>query len=198
MRVAVAGVPRGGTSAVVGLLRIAGFTLPGSVSEQICAQGESRSHRWEATSVYDLVRRVDRLPDGTVWKDPQVARYAHCIDWSTWRVVRVWRHPDEVGDAEYRWTKQDTLEMRSRAARWNFTLDEEIPGASFAALTHFTAVISNVELVQTELHFVLGLDPPTDAQRLAALDFTVRSGYRCPLPESCEICANTKTSILVE
>lgn len=198
MRVAVVGVPRGGTSVVVGLLRIAGFTLPGSVSEQICAQGESMSHRWEATSVHDLVRRVDNLSDGTVWKDPQVARYSHQVDWSTWRVVRVWRDSDEVGDAEFRWTKQNMFEMMTRAFSWNRILDENIPMRSLAALTHFSTVISDVERTQTELHYALDIAPPTEMQRLAALDFTVRSGYRCPLPESCEICANTKTSILVE
>lgn len=185
MRVAVVGVPRGGTSTVVGLLRIAGFLLP--ADDPVCYVGESRVYRPDGRrNLKQIAARVNTLPYRTVWKDPQVARYAELVDWSRWRIVRVTRDHAAVGESERRWSGQLVGPMTSRAREWNSRLNLHLPEP------HITLAAEDVAAdparALAALTVALGLVYPTQRQLGQAVQFVqLDGGYRCPLPADCSL-----------
>lgn len=187
-RVAVLGVPRGGTSLVVGLLRILGYQLPpGNTS---CLLGESRIIRWAGSPLQGdidlLVPLIDALPDGVVWKDPAVALYADRIDWTGWDVIRVTRNPVDVAASEARWQDDpvDQQHLAERACDWAARLD------AVPALETFEAswVRAAPQIALDGLSRELRGSAPTRTQQALTHAFVHRGGgYRCPLPETCPL-----------
>lgn len=187
MRVAVLGVPRGGTSMVANLLRIAGFRLP--ADDPVCPLGESRAYRPDAgRNLKQLAARVETLPLGTVWKDPQVARYVDQIDWRTWKTVRVVREPVAVGDSEMRWSGQSASAMAKRAVEWNTKLGAALPDVDLILYEHEVRNTPGSRTLAI-LNLFLGLYDSTPEQIAQARAYVQpSSGYRCPLPGECDLC----------
>ena len=181
-RVAVLGVPRGGTTLTVGLLRILGYRLPDV--EPCCLHGESRRLRATdsplASDLPRLAAEVDALPDGVVWKDPSVGRYAHLIDWSGWLTVRVRRPLDAVLASEERWIPgRDQEALAEQATAWDCALDL-IP-----AQIHLSAEMIRAHPIQ-QLQRLAGVTRLMTMQISRAEDFIrPAGGYHCPLPVTC-------------
>lgn len=186
MRVAVLGVPRGGTSMAVGMLRILGFRLPDVDPD--CVLGESRRLRWADSPLHDtpevLAGEVDRLPDRVVWKDPAVAMYADLIDWSSWLVVRVVRDPHAVAASEDRWLGGvDRWAMIDRAREWTARLNH-IPAS---AEVTFTALRARPLIALDHLADATGRRVTRSARDQVMAFVQDTSGYRCPVPGTCQL-----------
>lgn len=185
VRVAVLGVPRGGTSMVVGLLRVLGYRLPDADPD--CVLGESRLLRWVGSPMEGdpkaLAVAVGALPDGVVWKDPAVALYADHINWSGWSVVRVRRDPHAVAESEQRWIGARVDPMIDRAREWGTRLDR-IP----AVLELGFAAVRNRPLLALEaLGEVTGRAVTLGARTQALAFVRADPGYHCPTPGSCPL-----------
>lgn len=186
------GVPRGGTSVTVGLLRILGYKMPGPEWDPVCILGEATRLRYvlnkDELTYEELAERVMALPDGTVWKDPVVGEYAHLIDWSTWDVVTVRRKTSAVEDSERRWMGEGYEGTGERAAKWYRAIQDaliETPPAE-----HMHLPMNHIQRKpHSALVFFSGLTGPlpTREQRDLTREF-VQPGYRCPMPGTCEIC----------
>jgi hypothetical protein len=198
-RVAVLGVPRGGTSMTVGLLRILGYRLPSAEWEPQCLTGESKRLRAvenpDEPSYEALAQRVMALPDGIVWKDPCVGEYAHLMDWSSWDVVTVHRPVEEVRASEERWTNPEWAQsVPERVSVWETAYLGSLVATTAANWTHVDTpwMRSNPMLAAAKLRQSLGLGGMEDggARYALAADFIhdQESGYWCPLPGSCEVC----------
>lgn len=191
-RVAVLGVPRGGTSMTVGLLRILGYQMPESKWDPVCILGEATRLRYvlneDELRYEELAERVMALPDNTVWKDPVVGEYAHLIDWSTWDVVTIRRQTGKVEDSERRWMGQEeSVGTRQRANKWYRNIRNALVETPPAQRLHLP--MSHVQSRPRQALLLLsGLSGPmpTGQQVYQALDF-VKPGYRCPLPGACEL-----------
>lgn len=190
MKIAVVGVPRGGTSLVSGLVRILGFRLPGPEGFQVCDLGENKVLRRfdnpHKVNARDLSIRINAIPDdeGLVWKDPAVAMYAHYVRWSSWRVIRVDRDPDAVAASERRW-RQNIPNARKRAEDMYRIIGDRIP---------YPTLRMQMEDVRSEpveaLHKIadmLDVSAPTAKQEGAAKFFASQPGYRCPIPGACTL-----------
>lgn len=187
-RVAVLGVPRGGTSLVVGLLRILGYQLP--AQDPDCLFGESRTLRWADSplggDVRELVRLVGQVPGGVVWKDPAVGLYCHGIDWTQWRTVRVVRDLDAVVASEVaHGSTEDPGYLRERAEDWGAALDRVVVPDVLVSLE---AIVFAPGPTFTALGMTLtGVAPSVNQQAMARSFVDPDGGYSCPLPWSCEL-----------
>lgn len=185
-RVAVLGVPRGGTTLAVGLLRILGYRLPDA--DPCCLLGESRRLRWADSPLHDnipqLACEIDALPDGVVWKDPTVAMYAAQIDWSEWTVIRVIRDPHSVAASEQRWLPDahTPVELIERARQWASVLDA-VPAALRIGVSVMRA--RPVHALQMLAHATADTHPMEDALERATAFIRAEGGYHCPRPGAC-------------
>lgn len=191
-RVAVLGVPRGGTSMTVGLLRILGYDMPGLGWDPVCILGEATRLRYvqnpDDLTYEELAERVMDLPDGTVWKDPVVGEYAHLIDWSTWDVVTVRRKASHVQDSEQRWMGEGFEGTGHRASLWYQKINTALEASPPARRLHLTMsqMQRSPRAALRDMAHLYGREP-TGQQIYQALEF-VSPGYRCPLPLGCPIC----------
>lgn len=173
---------------LVGLLRILGYQLP--AEDPCCLLGESRVLRWADSpltgDIPELVRRIEEIPDGVVWKDPAVAVYADEVDWSDWDVIRVTRNHRDVAASEVRWLTGpvDEQEMAERAAEWSARLDRIPAAETFEAGWVREAPLYALDTLTHEL----GLSTPTGGHRALAQAFIRHGGgYFCPLPGACGV-----------
>lgn len=191
-RVAVLGVPRGGTSAVTGLLRILGFSLPPERFEPECILGESRRLRLidpdYGQNAGAILGGLLALPDGTVWKDPAVGDYAHRVSWRGWRTVLVERDPFEVAASERRHGYLLPTEVHVSAARHRYRMIGRALAAQGVVpdlVVPFDSARLDAPRTLVALTEALALPHPTAEQVRYATDFLRPGGYRCPLPDVC-------------
>jgi hypothetical protein len=181
VKVAVLGLPRGGTSAVVGMLRILGLDLPPAQFYPDCRFGEARGLRINSgTTVEHTIYGLSHLPDNVVWKDPAVGAYAHRVPWGEFdEVVRVYRPLDDCISAERRWGHPGVQPSRDR--EWLAAI-ETVP----AQVVDFDTLRRKPLLALSDLAADLGLPVPSLVQQDATEAFILStSGYRCPLPSTC-------------
>lgn len=193
-RLAVLGVPRGGTSMVTGLARILGLSLPPAEFEPVCEYGEARWLRYadpeHGGDTLRILGGLATLPGGTVWKDPAVSDYAEHVDWSSWYVVHVRRDARDVAASERRHGHLAPLqEHRARAVRRYADIDVALwrQGVEPDLSVTFEEVAHDPLRVLGDLSRVLHLNPPTVSQDHAAVEFVRPGGYRCPVPETCTL-----------
>jgi hypothetical protein len=196
-RVAVLGVPRSGTSMTVGLLRILGYRLPDAQWMPDCLLGESARLRLNANpdALTDtaLAKRVMSLPDGVVWKDPCIGEYAHLMDWSSWDAVTVHRDVDEVQASEGQWVGPEWAQgVPQRVARWESTYLGSLIRTAPHRWTRIEMQDIRTEPVATLIGLAGSLRSHWDIHEDALVSVSTfihqDSGYRCPLPGSCEVC----------
>lgn len=182
MRVAVLGLPRGGTSAVVGLLRILGLELPPAEYRPVCMFGEAKGLRINAgTTVEKTIEGLSRLPDDVVWKDPAVGAYVHQVPWGVFdEIVRVHRPLDECLSAERRWGQRGVTMSRER--EWS----DAISTVPARTVVEFSDLRQHPQQTLFDLASDLALPSPSLIQQdMAEAFIRNESGYRCPFPNSC-------------
>lgn len=192
-RVAVMGVPRGGTSLTVGLLRILGYELPEGATNETCPFGESPTHRLlenpGAPTVNRLVKHVSELPPGTVWKDPAVGEYAHLIDWSTWDVVSVYRPPALVMESEKRWG-HTVLRADQRAQRWYQAMGKarDVTHPRRSLNLDLRDIREDPVWALHKMALRLGLETDPWLDLMAKMFVQPSGGYQCPVVGACSVC----------
>lgn len=186
-KVAVLGVPRGGTSLAVGLIRILGYSLP--EQSPLCLYGESEVLRWANSPLGGdldrLVPLVEQVPDGVVWKDPSVGLYSDRVEWLEWKTVRVLRDPVEVVSCEIRrGNPQDPDYLFDRTREWSAALNE-IP---ISVTLSMRQMMNNPLRSLDELSVALVGRHPTRLEQVVANRF-VRplGGYHCPFSGACDL-----------
>lgn len=183
MRIAVVGLPRGGTSALVGMLRILGFGLPEGSECPSCEHEELRAPM-STKEAKRIVKRLKGLPDGIVWKDPSAGSYADLIPWDMFTVVRIHRIESHTVEAERRRVPQGHPDATERNRKWSASIGEHVVpdlDVSFELMKVAPLYVGN--MITQEL----GLPDMDPGQREAISKFIRRApGYRCPLPGTCQ------------
>lgn len=185
MKVAVVGLPRSGTSATVGLLRILGFDLPPAQYVPRCDAGEAQKLRAPDGPVEPVVEALAQLPDNVVWKDPAVGRYADQVPWEVFDVVvRLERAGDDILDSERHWgISAPRGALAERNARWKKNL---LANAPIDLTTSLEGIRQRPMLSMGALAAVTG-EKLDEVKRMQAREFVKRQGgYICPIPDRCE------------
>lgn len=184
MRVAVVGLPRTGTSAIAGMLRILGFEIVEGSECPSCEHEDLRSPMSREGAV-QVIKKLHDLPDGFLWKDPSVGEYADMVPWNLFKVVRIHRLEQDTIDAEVRRVPRGHPAPAERNRRWAASIGEHVIADVNIS---FELMKISPDGVLDLITIGLGLPRATASQRLAVDRFIQREpGYRCPLPRSCTV-----------